>query len=250
MLHTIRNDLNGLRARRHAARSRYRDKLAELPDGLFDYWAAHAAQEFKGIPRDAFFFVRAAECLVDFFDCVAFSGQTCALPSKAADSVWHAWRRYSPATLQQFCLKHFKRLIPHLEARDMPLPMDEALAVCLVASRRLAGLQAGGNNLPPLFGADAALRMPGGAGYRLADGRVGVGTLDGRGRRQDELMFPPALQPLALVDAGLVRAWETQACNPQLGGGGGGSGGELSCDGAADGGSGCGGGCGGGGGGD
>lgn len=219
MLHTIvdsiRCDLNDYRGKRFTRRSRYRAQLEDLPPGLYEYWAATAPQEFEGIPRDAFFFVRAVDSLIEFFDCVAFSGQPCALPSKAADSVWHAWLRYAPRTHHDWCLKHFKRLIPHLEAADMPGPMDAALATCLVSARRLAGLAPYGPQLPPLFLADRLLGMPGGHAYQVCAGRVAVASMDARGRAGYDWRFPTQFMAGALVHAGLVHGWEYQEYQAQ-----------------------------------
>ena len=249
MLHTVLDSIQNLRARRCLTGSRYRDQLGDLPPGLAAYWAASASREFPGIPRDALFFARASEALMEFFDCVAGAGKPCALPSKAADSVWHAWLRYSPMTLQQFCMKHCKRLIPHVEAAAMPGRMDDALANCLVAARRLNGLPAASATVPRVFSADHRLRMPHGYAYRVVGNRIGVSDMDAHGRRHAHESFPGRFMPAALLSSGLIvdsevppeRTGGASSCNGGAGGGG------DSCD-ASSCGSSCGGGCGGGGG--
>jgi hypothetical protein len=259
IFNSISNDIDQYRARRFVTRSHYREKLDQVPQGLCGYWAATASREFEGIPRDAFFFVRAAETLLEFFECVAFSGKPCALPSKAADSVWHAWLRYAPMKLQKFCIEHYGRLLPHLEAPDLPAPMGDALATCLVNARLLAGLPPAGANLPPLFLDDRRLRMPHGYAYQIASGRVAAAGMTAQGRMMDDWSFPAAFAPGALLGCGLVQEWEVQQAARQAhaahaGGSGCGSvlgsdGGDCS-DSGGDAGSGCGsscGGCGGGG---
>lgn len=245
MMTAILDDLRHFRAGRLKRRSRYREQLDDLPPGLYAYWARSAPGEFKGIGCDALFFARAAEALMEFFDCVAFSGKPCALPSKAADSVWHAWLRFAPGSLHAFCMKHYRRLIPHLEAQAMPGPMDEALATCLVAARRIAGVAPGANWLPALFALDARLKMPHGYGYRMAGHRIGVADLDARGRAMRE-SFPHSLTAAGLVQSGLIHEWEVPKTPQDAGAGGGGSSDGCDSGDGGDGGS-CGG-CGGGGG--
>jgi hypothetical protein len=124
--------LNTWYAQRLMQRSRHGKALKELPPGLYNYWKGSANLEYHGIPTDAVFFARSAIGLLDFFECAAQGGKPCALPSKAADSVWHAWLRLSPLKLETFCRKHFGRVVPHVEGSAMDGNLDEALAVCLV----------------------------------------------------------------------------------------------------------------------
>lgn len=248
MLEKLVDTIRNYRVTRFINASRHRDKLYELPDDLCSYWAQTAADEFKGIPRDAFFFVRAADALMDFFDAVAASEQPCGLPSKAADSVWHAWLRIAPLTLQQFCIAHFGRPIPHREAATMPVPMDQAMAACLVASRRRRGMAAGGAKLPPLFTADRRLRMPHGYSYSVVLGRVGWADMDERGRVVRLPEFPNSWRPEELASAGLLTAWEFEQVRRQQPGtweAGTSSDSGSGSDGSGDGGGGDGGGCGG-----
>ena len=245
------------RVGRITARSRYRAQLKDMPDGLYAYWAEHAGKEFEGIPGDALFYARASEALLMFFDCVTDGEEPCALPSKAADSVWHAWQAMSPASLDAFCVKHFGRTIPHLEAEAMPVPLESALATCLVRARKLERLPRGGANLPTLFATDRALKMPHGFAYRLIRGKVGLSDMNKQGDLMIDTRFPKALLPQALVMSGMVHAWETNIDprkKDQGSGDGSGTGstdGGSACDGGSSGcscGSGCGGGgCGGGG---
>src|SRR5438128_11621684 len=91
------------RAARRVRTSPSRVMLDDLPPRLESSWRHSAPNEYQGIPTDAFFFARAAEGLMIFFDAATRSGRPCALPSDAADSVWHAWLRQDPAGLARFC---------------------------------------------------------------------------------------------------------------------------------------------------
>lgn len=231
------------------ARSRYRGQLNDLPEHLYTHWRDTAALEFKGIPRDAFFFVRAAEGLMAFFDCVSRSPRPCGLPSKAADSVWHAWLRCAPAHLERFCKRHFGRAIAHTEGAAMAGPMEQALASTLVAARAIEQLPLAGSQVPRLFSLDRRLAMPNGYAWSAVGGQVAFRTMDWQGRGEGRPVAPPALAPAVLLAAGLVsqadyddwarRVWERGA-------GSCGSGCGSSASDGGDGGGGCGGGCGGG----
>lgn len=187
------------------AQSTYAAVLADVPAALFSHWAQTAHEEFPGIPRNAAFFALAAEGLMMFFDCVAAAGKTCALPSRAADSVWNAWSRMDAAGLEGFCIRHFGRSIPHVErGRMQDGEMGRALAVCLVQARRRASQPAAGSHLPRLFSLDSQLDMPRGAGYRIIGGLVACSVLDELGSLEDKVGFPAELTPHALYFAGLV----------------------------------------------
>ena len=178
---------------------------------MFPYWAQEAHHEFPGIPRDASFYAQAAEGLMMFFDCVSAAGRACALPSRAADSVWHAWTRMDAPGLERFCIRHFGRSIPHLARERIGEGMDLALATCLVQARRRVSQPAAGPQLPKLFLLDAQVGMPHGLGYRVIDGRPACSALDEFGNPDDEVLFPHALAPHALLQAGLVSEAEFQA---------------------------------------
>ncbi|SHH27497.1 hypothetical protein [Massilia sp. CF038] len=256
MMNLLRNKINEISTEWLYHGSKYRKPLADLPPKLFTYWQRTAAFEFKGIPQDAFFFARAAEGLLMFFDCVARSGKQCGLPSKAADSVWHAWVRFAPEHLARFCLTHFGRTIAHTEGSDMGLPMNQALAHTLVAARELEGLPVAGLNVPKLFSLDRRVRMPEGYAYSLSQGQVAYRDMDAKGRGTGEVHLPDGLSSAALLGAGLVSidAYRKYQNETNANGGGCGSGcgssasdgGGGGCDGGGGCGSSCGGGCGGG----
>lgn len=187
------------------AQSTYAPVLADVPAALFAYWARTAREEFPAILRDASFYAQSAEGLMMFFDCAAAAGRACALPSRAADSVWHAWTRLDAAGLEHFCIRHFGRTIAHVErARMKPGEMAQALAVCLVQARRRASKPAAGPGLPRLFTLDARLGMPRGFGYGVIGGVVACSELDELGQPDGRPSFPQALAPQALLRAGLI----------------------------------------------
>ena len=248
-------------------RSRFQRELEELPPGLFEHWQECAPQEFHGIPTDAIFFIRAAEGLMMFFDFVRHSERACGLPSKAADSVWHAWLSLPHAEqqglhIEGFCRRHFNREIPHLEAEKMPVAISDALANTLVSARMRGGYQLAGPYLPLLFTLDRRLKMPMGYAYRIKDYGVGLQDMDSKGRAIGKLSFPTTLDPFYLLSVGLINqsafdAYRTEKNKHDaatLSSSGSSCGSTSSCDagsgGCSDGGgcgSSCGGGCGGGG---
>lgn len=256
MIKNLVDGINTLRAKSVLKRSRYRAALDDLPGMLFEYWRGEAKKEFPGIPCDAVFFARATVGLMNFFDCVAQSQKACGLPSKAADSVWHAWLACDPAGLERFCRKHFGQPIPHIKMEDMGVAKDDSLANCLVMARRMEGLQAASAYLPALFRLDAKLKMPAGYEYRVCNGKVGFASMDRQGRTGSRLSYPDALLPASLLAAGLVSGSEYEAyiaslwANRSAAVSGDGSTGGADCLDSGDGGgcscgSGCGGGCGG-----
>jgi hypothetical protein len=208
MIATLFSKIDTFRAKRVRQSSRYGLATADIPPTLYAYWKSTAHNEFKGIPSDAFFFARATEGLLTFFDCVRTGNKPCALPSAAADSVWHAWAKLAPAQLEQFCKKHFGRTIPHTEAADMSDAMDAALANSLAAARRLDKLPAAGASVPALFALDRKLRMPGGYAYTAAAGQIGFRHINERGVEEGKRHLPAALAPAALLAAGLISQQE------------------------------------------
>lgn len=242
-------------------KSSFQHALEDLPPTLYDHWRAVAPQEFDGIPTDAIFFIRAAEGLMRFFDCVRYSTHPCALPSKAADSVWHAWIDL-PATgtpsssIDDFCRRHFKREIPHLEASDMPVAMNHGLAATLVIARRRGGRDPAAPSLPALFALDRSLKMPNGYAYRMSQQGIYLNAMNARGKEMGTTKYMNSLDPSALLALGFITqasfdAYETERLRTQQAASSGGncgsssSCGSSSCDGGSSCGSSCGGGCGG-----
>jgi len=255
--------LEARKVRAIVKRSPYTAALGDVPPDLFPYWRKTAPAEFPGIPLQARFYTHALEALLMFFDCVANTGRLCGLPSRAADSVWHAWMQQDPDHLARFCRRHFGRTIPHLESGDMDGQMGAALAACLVESRRLELKRPASPTLSRLFTFDRVLRMPLGFNYTIEHGVVACARLDRAGLPSGPAHYPACLTPYALFDAGLIGEAEyalasvhTQRPRERPADQSGGGCGSLACDSSAgdaadsgdggDGGSSCGGGCGGG----
>lgn len=246
MMNFLRNKIQTVRTVRLNRTSPYRDQLADIPASLFPYWQQTAAHEFQGIPSDAFFFARAAEGLLTFFECICLSTAPCGLPSTAADSVWHAWIDHDPEGLDRFCLKHVGRTIVHTPAGSMGLPMEDALANTLVKARRLQGLPRAGARLPGLFTLDKRLKMPGGYAYHMSNGRVAFSVMNLKGKPAGLTFYPSTLDPVQLLAAGLITQIEFDEQAEAMKAASSGCGSVLIGDGGGDGGGSDGGGCGGG----
>jgi hypothetical protein len=234
--------LEARKVRAIVKRSPYGDHLGDVPPGLFSYWRKTAPGEFPGIPVQAQFYTRALESLLLFFDCVANTGQLCGLPSRAADSVWHAWLQMDRDNLDQFCLRHFGRLIAHVESGHIEGQMGIALAACLVESRRLEVQGPASPTLSRLFTLDRALRMPLGFNYTIEHGVVACARLDRAGLPSGLAHYPACLTPRGLLDAGLISEAQYELASPHARRGrarsadqsGGGCGGIASATGAGD----------------
>jgi hypothetical protein len=169
---------------------------------------------------------------------VRASGKRCALPSAAADSVWHAWVRLVPAALDAFCIKHFGKAIPHVEAAGMGAQMEGALVSSLVSARGLERRDPVKPSVPRLFALDRTLRMPGGFGYQLEQGELACRRLDNGGRPEGEMFYPAGLIAAQFLEAGIPQPGSERAARRSKGDGGGcGSG---CCGGGCGGGCGCG----------
>lgn len=193
--------IDGLRVRRDLRRSRYRQQLEQIAPELYAYWQRSAAQEFPGMPTQRASFYRAAAGLFDFFQVASLRGQPCALPSLAADSVWHAWLCWDEDDLARFCRRHFNKAIAHLPQSELG---PAALVQTLVGCRYLEGARAHGPGLPQLFGLDASLRVPNGHGYWVDKGDIVYRRLDAAGRRPGQASVHPDLTLQALFAASLI----------------------------------------------
>lgn len=195
--------LHQTRAAWRIRKSPWRAALEDLPPQLASHWRDSAPLEFHGIRTDAFFFARAAEGLMQFFDAAARSRTPCALPSVAADSVWHAWLRMDPIGLERFCRKHFGAVVPHLERAHLGGgAVLNTLAHC--ARRGGHAWKTGKEPLPPLFALDRDLRMPGGHAYVMRNGTVFHAPIDPHSGVIGAPNPHPELSRHALYGAGLL----------------------------------------------
>lgn len=251
MMAAFLNSIDRFRAMRVRQTSRYRKATAAIPAALYSYWKQTAQSEFKGIPQDAFFFASAAEGLLTFFDCVRVSGRRCALPSAAADSVWHAWAKLDPAGLDAFCVKHYGDVIPHVAESEMGGHIEGALATCMVTARELERRDPVKPSVPRLFALDRKLGMPGGYGYQIVLGQVAYHRQGPDGEPIGKLAYSGGLMAAQLLAAGLITQAIYESSLKRPGNDAvafGGAGAACGSSGCGDGGgAGCGAGCGGGG---
>lgn len=237
--------ISKVRAAWRVRASPWKTVLQDLPPGLEPAWRTSAPHEFEGIHTDAFFFVCAAEGLMQFFDAVTTSGKPCALPSEAADSVWHAWLRWDPIGLERFCRKHFGVPVPHVERAGLGMgALRNTLEACM--ERHANGLPRAG--LPRVFALDASMRMPGGHGYWMTRNAIMYARIGRDGRYRGAGRPHPELSPVAayLFMQPAHESRHASSCGAVFDGGDGG--GDSGCDGgsgSSDGGSSCGSSCGG-----
>jgi hypothetical protein len=198
------NILHAIRCRWIRCTSRNRKALRDLPAELHEYWASTAQRAFEGIPRDALFYLRAADALLTYFECVKRSKGKCALPSKAADSVWQAWLGYSRASLDAFCMRHYGKRIPHTPAGVGGGSMTKPLAVTLVAARALDYQKLAGPDVPRLFATDRVLRMPFGFAYDMTENWLVYRHMNRHGEAEGEEHIHPGTSPDFLYAARLI----------------------------------------------
>ena len=220
MLEKLVDQIHKFRSMRVRQSSRYWSEMQHIPAALYPYWKETARHEFQGIPQDAFFYARAIEGLLTFFDCVRRSDRPCGLPSRAADSVWHAWLRMDKEGLETFCLRRFGRKIAHLEWGDASDRMEASLAATLVQARKLEGLATEESALPKLFQLDRKLRMPRGFDYRVLNDEIWMGPLNSFGDRALDVVYMGLLGVHGLFSQGLITAAAyanyTRAANARL----------------------------------
>ncbi|MFG6466954.1 hypothetical protein [Roseateles sp. BYS87W] len=237
----------------------------QIPPAVRAVWAQQAPDEFPGLAVDDAAWLRCSLGLAQFFEVCRIQAPhgACALPSKAADSVWHAWLAADAAGLADWQQRHFGRVFDHQETAALGAGPEDALACTWAGACRSEGVALLGPKLPLLFALDGLLRLPTGWAYRHEDGRLVHRQVDGFGRPSGDRVAHGATAGDRLVALGLMSQEElTVARRRQSSDSGGGSGGSScgsswsaaggsSSDASSDGGgSSCGSSCGGGGGGD
>ena len=227
---------------------------SQIPRDIRAAWAERAPEEFPGLPVDEGAWLRCSTGLAQFFEVCRLQRDhgPCALPSKGADSVWHAWLAVDPPGLAAWQQRHFGRELAHREADVLGAPLEDCLARSWAGACRSQGLSPFGPRLPLLFAVDGMLRLPTGWAYRHERGALVHRQIDGFGQASGGAVAHAVIGASALATLGLVTAAELQA-HRRRGDGGSGCGSSASSDGGCDGGgsscgsscgSGCGGGCG------
>lgn len=227
----------------------------QVPPAIRAAWAHHAPDEFPGLAVDDAAWLRCSLGLAQFFEACRLQREqgACALPSKAADSVWHVWLKVDPAGLVDWQQRYFGRVVEHREKAELGAPLDDCLARSWAGACRSEGLGLLGPRLPLLFALDGLLGLPTGWAYRFRQAGLEHRQIDGFGRPGGDVVAHAAIAGGGLLALGLISEAELMAMRRRQSGDGGSScGGSWSdasgCEGGSDGGgSSCGSGCGGGG---
>jgi hypothetical protein len=84
------------------------------------------------------------------------------LPSKAADSVWHAWIKHDLESYSNYCRKWFKREISHqpVSKDTTQRQKQDGIVTTFVLNCLLNGIDFAIGELPSLFILDRKLQMP------------------------------------------------------------------------------------------
>jgi hypothetical protein len=150
-----------------------RQMFDDIPNELYNFWRAHAKEEFPNIPTSPPFFVASVLGIFAYFKCVEVAGdEQTLLPSNAADSIWHAWLELDEESVHSFCLRYYGRGIKHLPTEEFSTDGEEALARTYIISCLLDGQDFRSGYLPLLFRLDRTLAMPSG---QLVRGIVPIG---------------------------------------------------------------------------
>lgn len=147
-----------------------------VPASVFVHWSDTAKTEFPGIKTTPENFAVACSALLQFFHISAIENTPLMLPSKAADSVWHAWLDHDKEGLTSFLTTYLGQNIAHVEKNAMVekgvgSPAERMAHTWRAAHDYENNAQFHGK-LPGIFEADKITGMPGGFWYdRDADDR-------------------------------------------------------------------------------
>lgn len=249
--------LRAARQRLPGARAAARD----IPEALKLQWLAGAGPDSAGLAAawraDEPGWELSTLALAHFFElCRQQPAQApLALPSAAADSVWHLWLATDAEGLAAWQRRWVGGEVPHREAHELGAPLPTSLARCWVAACRSEGRSALDGPLPLLFALDGLVGPPGGWHYQRGPRGISHHDLGPQGRPLGSPQRHPELSAAGLAGLGLLTATELQAwrlrregaeAGVSSGGGTDGCGGDAAgtgCGGCSCG-SGCGGGCG------
>jgi hypothetical protein len=210
----------------------------QIPPAIRAAWAHHAPEDFPGLPVDDASWLLCSLGLAQFFEACRLQREqgACALPSKAADSVWHVWLKLDPAGLAGWQQRFFGRVAAHHEATHLGAPLDDCLARTWVGTCRSEGLNPLDPGLPLLFALDGLLRLPTGWAYRHEQGMLVHRQIDGFGKPGGIRVTHAAVAAGGLVALGLISEAELislrrrQSSGSDGGSGGTSSGADASCD--------------------
>jgi hypothetical protein len=179
-------------------------------------WRLTGPLEFPGLKTDAAAWIHSCDGLSAFFEACAAerSGKTVAMPSLAADAVWHAWLRADPGNLDAFCRARYGRTFSHQTKGEMHAPMADALARCWVNNCHAEGCDPLDATIPSLFKLDASLGIPGGWAYHVdrQSGRVRHAQIGADGRPdQGTVKEAPSLTAAGMFAAGAIGQYQFDA---------------------------------------
>ncbi|KAH9258644.1 hypothetical protein BASA81_003146 [Batrachochytrium salamandrivorans] len=188
-----------------------------IPKELEAHWGRQT--EFPGIPKEAF--PKALLGLVLYFDLASKSPsnrQQTALPSVAADSVWHAWMDWdkinNTQTLREFSTQRFGGEMSHLEAVEFNLP--PALLETFARNCEWERKSLTWGEIPTLFDLDFSLRVPFGFAYERTPQGIAMCVLDELGNKPPKVELHPTLTEWEMYKAGLI-AVKPLVCTLPLG---------------------------------
>lgn len=178
----------------------------QIPPAIRAAWAHHAPDELPGLATDDGAWLRCSLGLAQFFEACRLQREqgACALPSKAADSVWHVWLKLDPAGLADWQQRYFGRVVEHREGAELGAPLEDCLARSWTGACRSEGLELLGPKLPLLFALDGLLRLPTGWAYGYQQGTLAHRQIDGFGKPCGDVVMHAAMGGAALVALGLV----------------------------------------------
>ncbi len=94
--------------------------VGESPASVRAHWLAHASIEVPDWLPNSADWPLVAGALMQLFDACRHAPD-CALPSPAADSLWHVWLARAPVRLASFQRHHFEREMPHVACEGIDL---------------------------------------------------------------------------------------------------------------------------------
>ncbi|KQV49268.1 hypothetical protein ASC95_16770 [Pelomonas sp. Root1217] len=185
----------------------------QIPPAVRAAWMRQAPDDFPGLAVDDAAWLRCSTGLAQFFEaCRLQQAQgPCALPSKAADSVWHVWLQTDAAGLAAWQQRYFGQHVEHREAEALGAPLDECLARAWAGACRSEGRSPIAQRLPFLFALDGLMRLPTGWAYGHERGVLVHRQIDGFGQFSGSSTAHAAVGAAGLAGLGLLSASEAQA---------------------------------------
>lgn len=156
--------------------------MEDVPALLQEFWRESGPREFPGMSVSAKTWAWSLRGLLEYFHLAAKSSAQTILPSRAADSVWHAWLAFDPKGLERFQRRYFSKPLSHVPREDMPdtTSTHTALPRTWALASQYEGLPLTKGQPPFLFTIDREVNMPTGWDYQHNKKtlRFEVGTIE------------------------------------------------------------------------